>query len=69
MSWTDAVSEIVAAHLPHWIDRERVFKDVASLWREFSDREIRQKVVKIYLAMGAWYWALVSRHDHIGCVH
>ena len=43
MSWTDAVSEIVADHLPHRIDRERVFIDVASLWREFSDREILSK--------------------------
>ena len=69
MSRTDAVSEIVADHLPHWIDRECVFIVGASQRREFSDREIRQKVVKIYLGMGAWYWAIGGRHDHIGCAH
>ena len=69
MSWTDAASEIVADHFPHWIDRERVFINVASLWREFSDGEIRQTVKEIYLAMGAWYWAEKNRHDHLGCTH
>ncbi len=57
LSWQDAAEEIVADHFTHWIDRERVFINVSSLYREFSGDRKPAGVMKIYEAMAEWYWS------------
>lgn len=57
VSWDAAAEEIVADHFTHWIDRERVFINVNSLYREFSDESRPIGVMKVYEAMAGWYWS------------
>lgn len=57
MSWTEAAEEIVADHFRRRIDRERVFINVASLYRQFSGGIHRLNVTEIYEPMARWYWA------------
>ena len=52
MSWNDAASEVVIDHLPHWIDGERVFINVASLWHEFSEGEFVKRQGRFTLPWG-----------------
>ena len=56
MNWTDAAEEIVADHFRHWLDRERVFINVASLYRQFSGGTQKLNVTQIYEPMARWYW-------------
>lgn len=69
MDWQDAAEEIVADHFTHWIDRERVFINTASLWREFSGGAIKHSVAEIYEAMGKWYWAQGAGAGRDPCGH
>ncbi|MEK9683270.1 MAG: MBL fold metallo-hydrolase [Rhodospirillaceae bacterium] len=69
MAWVDAAEEIIADHFTHWIDRERVFINVASLWREFSEGKVRLSLGEIYLAMGKWYWEKGPNRLHAGHIH
>lgn len=57
LSWIEASEEIVADFFPHWIDRERVFVNVSSLYREFDGETKPPSVMKIYEAMADWYWS------------
>jgi cyclase len=57
MAWTDAAEEIVADHFTHWLDRERVFINVAMLYRQFSGGRQKLSVTEIYEPMAKWYWA------------
>lgn len=57
MTWTDAAEEIVAEHFRHWLDRERVFINVATLYRQFSGGAHKLSVTEIYEPMARWYWA------------
>jgi glyoxylase-like metal-dependent hydrolase (beta-lactamase superfamily II) len=63
MSWTDAAEEIVADHFTHWLDRERVFINVAMLYRQFTGGALKLSVTEIYEPMAAWFWAH-SGHAH-----
>ncbi len=56
LAWTDAAEEIVTDHFCHWIDRERVFINVAMLYRQFSGGALRPSVTEIYEPMAKWYW-------------
>lgn len=56
LDWRDAAREIIEDHFTDWIDRERVFVNVHSLYRQFSDRVARLGVMKLYEAMAEWYW-------------
>ncbi|MGE3935162.1 MAG: MBL fold metallo-hydrolase [Rhodospirillaceae bacterium] len=66
LDWVAAAEEIVADHFTHWIDRERVFVNVNSLYREFSGDRKPLAVTKVYEAMARWYWANRDAH-HDGC--
>lgn len=57
LSWMEAAEEIVKGHFTHWIDRERVFVNVNSLYREFSGDTRPLAVTRVYEAMADWYWA------------
>ncbi len=63
LHWTAAAEEIVIDLFPHWIDRERVFINTATLYRHFSKGKYRPNVTEIYEPMAAWYWAH-SGHTH-----
>jgi len=63
LKWTEAAEEIVLDLFPHWIDRERVFINTATLYRHFSAGEFKPSVTDIYEPMAAWYWAN-SCHSH-----
>lgn len=69
MGWEQAAEEIVVDHFTGWIDRERVFINTASLWREYSGGAIKQSVSEIYAAMGKWYWAHGAGAAQGGCGH
>lgn len=56
LDWRDAAREIIEDHFTDWIDRERVFVNVHSLYRQFSDGVERVGVMKLYEAMAEWYW-------------
>jgi len=64
LDWVAAAEEIVVDHFTHWIDRERVFVNVNSLYREFSGDKKPLAVTKVYEAMAQWYWANRDTHDH-----
>jgi len=66
LDWVAAAEEIVVDHFTHWIDRERVFVNVNSLYREFSGDRKPLAVTKVYEAMAQWYWANKGHH-HDGC--
>jgi len=67
MSWTDAAEEIVADHFRNWLDRERVFINVASLYRQFSEGKQKLTVTEIYEPMARWYWAHRKAAGHNCC--
>jgi glyoxylase-like metal-dependent hydrolase (beta-lactamase superfamily II) len=60
LSWAEAAEEIVADHFTHWLDRERVFINVSSLYREFEGGGRPASVMKVYETVARWYWA----HGH-----
>jgi glyoxylase-like metal-dependent hydrolase (beta-lactamase superfamily II) len=64
LDWVAAAQEIVADHFTHWIDRERVFVNVNSLYREFAGDTKPLAVTKVYEAMATWYWAEKAKQDH-----
>ena len=57
LPWQDAAEEIVADLFTHWIDRERVFINVNTLYREFAGAARPAGVMKVYEAMAGWYWS------------
>ncbi len=57
LDWVAASNEIVADFFPDWIDRERVFINVNSLYREFTDGAKPPRVMEVYEEMAEWYWA------------
>lgn len=69
MSWTDAAEEIVADHFRHWLDRERIFINVASLYRQFSGGTQKLTVTEIYEPMAKWYWAHKKAGAATCCEH
>ncbi|MBM3485940.1 MAG: MBL fold metallo-hydrolase [Alphaproteobacteria bacterium] len=70
LDWVAAAEEIVVDHFPHWLDRERVFVNVNSLYREFTGDRKPLAVTRVYEAMARWYWANRpasadhAHHDH-----
>ena len=64
LDWHSAASEIIEDHFTDWIDRERVFINVHSLYREFSGEKSHIGVMKLYEAMSDWYWTKGA-----GCAH
>jgi len=56
LDWVAAAAEIVADFFPHWIDRERVFINVNSLYREFAGETRPPAAMKIFAEMAKWYW-------------
>lgn len=62
LSWTEASEEIVADFFTHWIDRERVFINVGSLYREFAGETRPPGVMKVFEAMSGWYWSQHPSH-------
>lgn len=64
LDWVAAAEEIVVDHFTHWIDRERVFVNVNSLYREFTGDTKPLAVTKVYEAMARWYWANRPHDDH-----
>jgi glyoxylase-like metal-dependent hydrolase (beta-lactamase superfamily II) len=67
MSWTEAAEEIVADHFRHWLDRERIFINVASLYRQLSDGAHKLKIAEIYGPMAQWYWTHRKSDANICC--
>ncbi len=65
LTWTDAAEEIIADHFTHWLDRERVFINVNSLYREFDGNNRPPSVMKVYEVVAEWYWR--NGHPHPGC--
>jgi cyclase len=57
LDWVAASKEIVVDHFPHWLDRERVFINVNTLYREFSGETRPPSVVKVFAEMAGWYWS------------
>lgn len=57
LGWAEAAADIVRTHFTSWIDRERVFVNVNSLYREFAGETRPLAVTKVYEAMADWYWA------------
>lgn len=57
LSWIEASEDIIADFFAHWIDRERVFVNVNSLYREFAGETRPPSVMKVYEAMADWYWS------------
>lgn len=57
LNWVEASEEIVADFFTHWIDRERVFINVCSLYREFGGgNEKPPGVMEVYETVADWYW-------------
>lgn len=56
LSWVDAAEEIIADHFTHWIDRERIFVNVNSLYREFDEQADVPSVMQVYEVMAGWCW-------------
>ena len=52
--------EIIADHFTHWLDRERVFINVNSLYREFDKNAEVPSIMQVYEIMAGWCWA----HGH-----
>ena len=57
LDWIAASREIITDFFPHWIDRERVFINVNSLYREFAAETRPASVVEIFGQMAEWYWS------------
>ena len=68
LDWVAASEEIVADFFPHWIDRERVFINVNSLYREFQGDTRPPSAMKVFAEMAKWYWSeYPDRHPHGNC--
>ncbi len=68
LDWIAASEEIVADFFPHWIDRERVFINVNSLYREFQGDSRPPSAMKVFAEMAKWYWSeYPDRHPHGNC--
>ena len=68
LDWVAASEEIVADFFPHWIDRERVFINVNSLYREFQGDSRPPSAMKVFAEMAKWYWSeYPDRHPHGNC--
>lgn len=61
IGWAEAAADIVRTHFTGWLDRERVFVNVNSLYREFSGETRPLAVTKVYEAMAGWYWVNQAR--------
>ena len=62
LSWIEASEEIIADHFTHWLDRERVFVNVNSLYREFDSHADAPGIMQVYEVMAGWCWA--HGHSH-----
>jgi cyclase len=60
LTWIEASEEIINDHFTHWLDRERVFINVNSLYREFDHNAEIPSVMQVYEVMAGWCWA----HGH-----
>ncbi|MEE2996637.1 MAG: MBL fold metallo-hydrolase [Pseudomonadota bacterium] len=68
LDWVSASEEIVVDFFNHWIDRERVFINVNSLYREFNNDEKPPAAMKVFAEMAKWYWSeYPDRHPHGNC--
>jgi len=68
LDWVAASEEIVADFFTDWIDRERVFINVNSLYREFDGDEKPPAAMKVFAEMAQWYWReYPDRHPHGNC--
>ena len=68
LDWIAASEEIVADFFTDWIDRERVFINVNSLYREFDGEETPPAAMKVFAEMAQWYWQeYPDRHPHANC--
>ena len=68
LDWVQASREIVADCFNHWIDRERVFINVNSLYREFGSDKKPPAAMKIFEEMAKWYWTeYPDRQPHKNC--
>ena len=56
LGWIDAAEEIVTDFYTDWIDRERVFINVNSLYREFEGETRPPGAMKVFGEMARWYW-------------
>ena len=68
LDWVDASEEIIADFFNHWIDRERVFINVNTLYREFDKDAKPPAAMKVFAEMAKWYWSeYPDRHPHGNC--
>ncbi len=64
LSWVEAAEDIIGDFFTHWIDRERVFINVCSLYREFDAGMKPPGVMQIYETVADWYWAQRPEAEH-----
>lgn len=57
LGWVEASEQIVADFFNDWIDRERVFINVNSLYREFDGNDRAPAAMKVFAEMAKWYWS------------
>mgnify|MGYP002278688820 CR=1 FL=1 len=70
LDWVEASEQIVADFFNDWIDRERVFINVNSLYREFAGDTRPPSAMKVFAEMAKWYWKeYPDRHPHGNCGH
>ena len=68
LDWVAASEEIIADFFNHWIDRERVFINVNTLYREFDKDAKPPAAMKVFAEMAKWYWSeYPDRHPHGNC--
>lgn len=63
LDWVSAAEEIVADFFTHWIDRERVFINVNSLYREFGAGGEPPGTMTVFAEMAKWYWSEYPDRD------
>jgi glyoxylase-like metal-dependent hydrolase (beta-lactamase superfamily II) len=57
LDWVAASEEIIADFFNDWIDRERIFINVNSLYREFDGNDRAPSAMKVFAEMAKWYWS------------
>ena len=68
LDWVTASEEIIADFFTSWIDRERVFINVNSLYREFDGNTKPAPAMKVFGEMANWYWReYPDQHPHKNC--
>ncbi len=68
LNWVEASEEIVTDFYNNWIDRERVFINVNSLYREFNHDRKPPAAMKVFSEMAKWYWSeYPDRYPHSSC--